>query len=77
MRSFPVPYTDDQLEVDTERGLVLLYLNAWNRESSGTPDRTFTFVELRADRHLLASLTGMLAGGERAEVERLVLSDAG
>lgn len=74
MASFTVPYTDDQMDVDTDRRLVLYYRNAWNRESSGTPDETYTFDALRADRSLLVLLTAMLAGNDAAELERLVLA---
>ena len=35
MASFTVPYTDHQIEVDTEKREVLFFRNAWNRESSG------------------------------------------
>lgn len=72
VRSFPVPYTDDQIDVDTARQVVLLYRNAWNRDSSGTPDQTYSFGELRADRALRESLTAMLGGGDAAELERLI-----
>jgi hypothetical protein len=70
--SFTVPYTDHQIEVDPDRRLVLIYLNAWNRESSGTPDETYPFEALRADEALMLLLTGMLAGDDAAELERLV-----
>lgn len=72
MRSFTVPYSDDQIDVDTERGLVMLYRNAWNRESSGTPDETYTCAALRADGELLESLTGRLPTDDGAELRRLV-----
>lgn len=72
MASFTVPYTDDQIEVDTERRLVLYYRNAWNRESSGTPDETYAFELLLADRGLMVGLTALLAGNDAAELERLV-----
>lgn len=72
MRSFTVPYTDHQIDVDTDRHVVMLFLNAWNRESSGTPDETYTFETLRADRGLMVALTAMLAGNDAAELERLV-----
>lgn len=74
MHSFTVPFTDHQIEVDTRRRLVLLYRNAWNRESSGSPDETYTFEAVRADPELLAALTVMLAGDDAAELERLVRS---
>lgn len=70
--SFTVPYTDHQIEVDTDRQLVMLFRNAWNRESSGYPDETYTFDALRSDRGLMTLLTAMLAGGDAAELERLV-----
>ena len=70
--SFTVPYTDHQMEVDTQRRVVMLYFNAWNRDSSGTPDETYSFEVLRQDRALMATLTGMLAGSDAAELERLV-----
>lgn len=72
MHSYTVPYTDDQIEVDTERRLVLYYRNAWNRDSSGTPDETYTFESLLADQGLMVGLTAMLAGNDAAELERLV-----
>ena len=74
MASFTVPYTDDQMDVDTDRRLVLYYRNAWNRESSSIPDETYGFDVLRADRGLMVLLTGMLAGSDAAELERLVWS---
>ena len=67
-----MPYTDHQIEVDTERRVVKLALNAWNRESSGTPDETYTFDALRADQGLMVLLTAMLAGNDAAELERIV-----
>ena len=72
MPSYTVPYTDDQIEVDTERRQVLYYRNAWNRDSSGTPDETYTFDSLRADPALMVALTALLAGNDAAELERLV-----
>ena len=72
MASFTVPYTDHQIEVDTVRRVVLFYRNAWNRESSGYPDETYTFDALLADPGLLVSLTALLAGDDAAELERLV-----
>ena len=74
MASFTVPYTDDQIEVDPVRRLVMFYRNAWNRESSGTPDETYTFDALLADPELLVSLTSALAGGDATELQRLVHS---
>lgn len=70
--SFTVPYTDHQIEVDTERQVVMLFRNAWNRESSGYPDETYTFESLRSDRGLMVLLTAMLSGDDAAEFERLV-----
>ena len=70
--SFTVPYTDDQIEVDTARRQVMLFRNAWNRESSGYPDETYTFDELLADKSRLLLLTAMLAGHDAAELERLI-----
>ena len=72
MASFTVPYTDDQIEVDTGRQVVMVFRNAWNRESSGYPDETYTFDALRGDRGLMVLLTAMLAGNDAAEFERLV-----
>ena len=72
MPSFTVPYTDDQIEVDTTRRQVLLFRNAWNRESSGYPDETYTFEALVADKGLLVLLTASLAGTDAAEFERLI-----
>ena len=71
-RSFTVPYTDHQIEVDTERQVVMLFRNAWNRESSGYPDETYAFDTLRTDRGLMVMLTAMLAGNDAAELARLV-----
>ena len=67
-----MPYTDHQIDVDTDRRVVMMFLNAWNRESSGTPDETYTFEAIRADRGLMVALTAMLAGNDAAELERLV-----
>lgn len=72
MASFTVPNTDHQIEVDTEKREVLFFRNAWNRESSGYPDETYTFDALLADRGLMLLLTGMLASNDAAELERLV-----
>lgn len=72
VNSFTVPYTDDQIEVDTTRRQVLLFRNAWNRESSGYPDETYTFEALLADKGLLVLLTASLAGNDAAEFERLI-----
>ena len=72
MRSFPVPHTDDQVDVDTARRVVLLYRNAWNRESCGTPDHVYSFEVLRADRALRESLTAVLDDAAAAELERLI-----
>lgn len=72
MPSFTVPYTDDQIEVDTARRQVMLFRNAWNRESSGYPDETYTFEALLADKGLLVPLTASLAGNDAAEFERLI-----
>lgn len=72
MASFTVPYTDHQIEVDPQRRVVMFYRNAWNRESSGTPDETYTFETLLADQGLMVMLTAMLAGNDAAEMERLV-----
>ena len=72
MASFTVPYTVHQIEVDTETREVLFFRNAWNRESSGYPDETYTFDALLADRGLMLLLTGMLASNDAAELERLV-----
>ena len=72
MSSFTVPYTDDQIEVDTTRRQVMLFRNAWNRESSGYPDETYTFETLLADKGLLVLLTASLAGNDAAEFERLI-----
>lgn len=74
MPSYTVPYTDDQMDVDVERRVVAYYRNAWNRDSSGTPDETYTFDALKADRGLLGMLTALLAGNDAAELERFVLS---
>ena len=75
MKSFPVPYTDHQIEVDTLRRVVMLYLNAWTRDSSATPDETYTFETLRSDHGLMVALTTMLAGSDGAELQRLVATD--
>ena len=72
MPSYTVPYTDHQIEVDTDKRLVLFYRDAWNRDSSGYPDETYTFDALKADRGLMVALTAMLAGNDAAELERLV-----
>ena len=72
MASFTVPYTDHQIEVDPEHEVVMLFRNAWNRESSAYPDETYTFDTLRADRGLMVLLSAMLASNDAAEFERLV-----
>ncbi len=72
MASFTVPYTDHQIEVDPQRRVVMFYRDAWNRDSSGTPDETYTFDTLLADQGLMVMLTAMLAGNDAAEMERLV-----
>ncbi|HPX37254.1 MAG TPA: hypothetical protein PLH92_12310 [Mycobacterium sp.] len=72
MPSYTVPYTDHQIEVDPERREVRFFRNAWNRESSGYPDETYTFDALLADQGLMVMLTAMLAGNDAAELERLV-----
>ena len=72
MPSFTVPYTDDQIEVDPDRRQVMVFRNAWNRESSGYPDQIYTFDALLADKSLLVLLTAMLAGNDAAELERLI-----
>ena len=72
MPSFTVPYTDDQIEVDPDRRQVMVFRNAWNRESSGYPDQTYTFDALLADKSLLVLLTAMLAGNDAAELGRLI-----
>lgn len=72
MPSFTVPYTDDQIEVDTARQVLAVYRNAWNRESSGTPDETHTFAALRADPARLATIAAMLAPSDAAALHRLI-----
>ena len=74
MSSFTVPYTDDQIEVDTARRVVMLFRNAWNRESSGYPDETYTFDALLADKGLLVLLTATLARNDATDLERLIRS---
>jgi len=70
--SFAVPHTDDQLEVDPERAVVMVFRNAWNRDSSGTPDEIHTFAALRRTPALMDRFTAMLAGADAAELRRLV-----
>lgn len=72
MASFTVPFTDDQIDVDPVRRVVLLYRNAWNRESCGSPDETYPFDALRGDAALMQTLTGMLAADDAAELQRLI-----
>lgn len=72
MASFTVPHTDDQIDVDTARAVVMVFRNAWNRESSGIPDEIHSFEELRADRDRLAALTSVLAASDATELRRLV-----
>ena len=67
-----MPYTDHQIEVDTDKRMVLFYRDAWNRDSSGSPDETYTFDAVKADQGLMVMLTAMLAGNDAAELERLV-----
>jgi hypothetical protein len=75
MLSFTVPFTDHQVEVDTRRCVVMLYLNAWNRDSCGTPDETYTFDALRSDPALMGAVTAMLAVSDAAELQRLVATE--
>lgn len=72
MPSFTVPYTDDQIDVDVDRRVVRYYQDAWNRNSSGTPDRTYTFDALLADRKLLLRLTCLMAGNDATELEKII-----
>ena len=72
MSSFSVPYTDHQIQVDTERRVVTELRGASNRESSGYPDETYPFDALLADEGLLILLTAMLAANDAAELERLI-----
>lgn len=72
MASFSVPFTDDQVDVDLVRGVVMVFRNAWNRESSGIPDEVHTFEELRSDPGLLDQLTSVLVDSDGAELKRLV-----
>lgn len=75
MYSFGVPHTDDQIEVDTQRRTVMLFRNAWNRQSSGYPDETYTFDQLLTDRRRLEMLTQLLAASDADELERQLTSD--
>lgn len=68
--SFTVPFTDDQIEVDAERRVVMVFRNAWNRESSGTPDETYAFDTLLADAGLMESVLTRLTDGDAAEARR-------
>lgn len=72
MPSFAVPHTDDQIDVDTGREVVMLFRNAWNRDSCGTPDETHTFAVLRQSPELLARITEMLTAPQAAELRLLV-----
>lgn len=72
MDSFPVPFTDDQIEVDPHQGTVSLFRNAWNRQSCGEPDQSWTFAELRQDSETLAALLDALAASDAAELERQI-----
>lgn len=72
MPSFAVPHTDHQIEVDTERGVVMLFRNAWNRESCGIPDETQTFAAVSADPGLMLLFIAMLDPSDAAELRRLV-----
>ncbi|HPY25090.1 MAG: hypothetical protein QG655_3368 [Actinomycetota bacterium] len=72
MPSFAVPHTDDQIDVDTEGAVVMLFRNAWNRDSCGTPDETHTFAALRQNPEVLDRLTAMLVAAEAAELRHLV-----
>ncbi len=74
MSSFAVPHTDDQIEVDTQWRTVMVFRNAWNRQSSGYPDETYTFDELLGDQSRLATLTQTLAASDAAEFERQLRS---
>lgn len=74
--SFTVPFSDDQIEVDGARKTVSLFRNAWNRESSGYPDETWTFAELQQDSALRASVLGRLAQSDAATLERRLASES-
>lgn len=72
MPSFAVPHTDDQIEVDAEGAVVMLFRNAWNRDSCGTPDEVHTFAALRQNPEALDRLTAMLVAADAAELRLLV-----
>ena len=74
MESFVVPYTDDQVEVDSELRTVRLFRNAWNRHSSGYPDEVYTFDQLRADPARLEALVNTLEPGDAKALIRLIRS---
>ena len=75
MESFVVPYTDDQVEVDSELRTVRLFRNAWNRQSSGYPDEV---LYLRpADGPIptrLEALSTRLGPGDAKALNRLIRS---
>ena len=74
VESFVVPYTDDQVEVDSELRTVRLFRNAWNRQSIGYPDEVYTFDQLTADPTRLEALLNMLGPGDAKALDRLVRS---
>ena len=74
MESFVVPYTDDQVEVNSELRTVRLFRNAWNRQSSGYPDEVYTFDQLRADPARLEALANTLGPGDAKALIRLIRS---
>lgn len=50
----------------------MLFRNAWNRDSCGTPEETHTFAELRQNPQVLDRLAEMLGSAEAGELRLLV-----
>ena len=72
MPSFAVPHTDDQIDVNPDEAVVMLFRNAWNRDSCGTPDETYTFAALRQNPEVLDRLTALLVAADAAELRLLI-----
>ncbi len=50
----------------------MLFRNAWNRDSCGTPDETYTFAALRQNPEVLDRLTALLVAADAAELRLLI-----
>ncbi len=60
---------NDALELDSERKTISVFELAWTRDSSGTPDKVFSFSDLLQDHAFQAELkSGLVA----SDYERLL-----